>query len=90
MGASSFYLDPTHLKPLHPQFLGFLVAQRGFVDVDVRYLNRAEAPQLTVDDLAPNGPVARSQELVDHLNWALAGPLDYGIVARKAPTPSGG
>ena len=22
VGASSFYLDPTHLKPLHPQFLG--------------------------------------------------------------------
>ena len=57
---------------------------------DLTALEGYHSPQLTVDDLAPNGPLARSQELVDHLNWALAGPLDYGIVARKAPTPSGG
>ena len=84
VGAASFYLDPTHLKPLHPQFLQFLVTQRGFAEVEVRYLNAEDGPTLTVDDLAPNGELARSQELVDRINWALAGPLDYGIVATKA------
>lgn len=85
VGAASFYLDPTHLKPLHPQFLQFLVGQRGFASVEVRYLNPEDGPKLTVDDLAPNGELARSQELVDRINWALSGPLDYGIVATKAP-----
>lgn len=85
VGAASFYLDPTHLKPLHPQFLQFLVTQRGFASAEVRYLNTEDVPTLTVDDLAPNGELARSQELVDRINWALAGPLDYGIVAVKAP-----
>ena len=84
VGAASFYLDPTHLKPLHPQFLQFLVSQRGFASVEVRYLNAEDGPVLTVDDLAPNGELARSQELVDRINWALSGPLDYGIVATKA------
>ena len=86
VGAASFYLDPTHLKPLHPQFLQFLVTQRGFAEAEVRYLNPEDVPTLTVDDLAPNGELARSQQLVDRINWALSGPLDYGIVARKAPS----
>ncbi|WP_426573388.1 methyltransferase domain-containing protein [Aquihabitans sp. McL0605] len=85
VGAASFYLDPTHLKPLHPQFLEFLVAQRGFAEAEVRYLNIEDLPALTVDDLAPNGELARSQALVDRVNWALSGPLDYCVVARKAP-----
>lgn len=85
VGAASFYLDPTHLKPLHPQFLQFLVTQRGFASAEVRYLNAEDGPTLTVDDLAPNGELARSQEIVDRINWALSGPLDYGIVAVKAP-----
>jgi SAM-dependent methyltransferase len=84
VGAASFYLDPTHLKPLHPQFLQFLVIQRGFASAEVRYLNAEDGPTLTVDDLAPNGELERSQELVDRINWSLAGPLDYGVVARKA------
>ena len=85
VGAASFYLDPTHLKPLHPQFLQFLVTQRGFTSAEVRYVNAEDVPSLTVDDLAPNGELARSQELVDRINWALSGPLDYSVVATKAP-----
>ena len=84
VGAASFYLDPTHLKPLHPQFLQFLAGQRGFAEVEVRYLNTEDGPRLSIDDLAPNGELARSQQLVDRINWALSGPLDYAIVARKA------
>ena len=53
---------------------------------EIRYLNTEDVPTLTVDDLAPNGELVRSQALVDRINWALSGPLDYGIVAVKAPT----
>lgn len=84
VGASSFYLDPTHLKPLHPQFLEFLVAQRGFASVEARYLNPEDGPQLDVDDLSTVGDRARARALVDRINWALGGPMDFGLVARKA------
>jgi SAM-dependent methyltransferase len=84
VGAASFYLDPTHLKPLHPQFLEFLVRSRGFAEVEGRYLNPAGIPGLALADLDPAADPARNQQLVDHLNWALTGPLDFGIVARKA------
>ena len=35
VGASSFWLDPTHERPLHPLFLEFLLQEVGFTHVDV-------------------------------------------------------
>ncbi|HEY4377682.1 MAG TPA: methyltransferase domain-containing protein [Acidimicrobiales bacterium] len=82
VGAASFYLDPTHLKPLHPQFLEFLVLSRGFADAEVRYLHEEDKVRLEAGDLA--GDPGRAQVLADHVNWALFGPLDVAILARKA------
>jgi SAM-dependent methyltransferase/uncharacterized protein YoxC len=85
VGASSFYLDPTHLKPLHPQFLQFLAVQRGFADAEVRFLHPEAGPRLRPEDLADHAAdPARAQRLVDQINWALSGPLDYAVVAHKA------
>ena len=33
-----FWLDPTHQRPLFPEFMEFVVHQFGFVDIEVRYL----------------------------------------------------
>ncbi|CAN5527886.1 hypothetical protein BH20ACT2_BH20ACT2_25690 [soil metagenome] len=78
VGAASFYLDPTHLKPLHPQFLEFLCLQRGFADVEVRYLHGEGQPGL-------GGGTAGGgvDPATDRVNWALFGPLDYAVLARK-------
>jgi O-antigen chain-terminating methyltransferase len=82
VGASSFYLDPTHLKPLHPQFCEFLVLSRGFAEAEVRFLHPEDMPTLTAADLSVDDP-DRAQALVDRINWAMFGPLDYAIIARK-------
>ncbi|MEX2292748.1 MAG: glycosyltransferase [Acidimicrobiales bacterium] len=42
VGAGSFWLDPTHMRPVHPTTLGFLLEHRGFVDVEVMGLHPAE------------------------------------------------
>jgi len=90
VGASSFYLDPTHIKPVHPQFLQFLLESRGFAEVEVRYLHTEDVPRLTAEDLAGHAEdPARAQSLVDRINWALAGPLDYAVLARKAAPAAG-
>ncbi|MCU1453443.1 MAG: methyltransferase type 11 [Acidimicrobiales bacterium] len=82
VGAASFYLDPTHLKPLHPQFLEFLLLARGFAQAEVRFLHAEEGkPRLQADDL---GGSERAQGVADHINWALFGPLDVAVLARKA------
>ncbi len=83
VGAASFYLDPTHLKPLHPQFSEFLVLSRGFAEAEVRFLHPEDAPRLAPADLAGDDP-ERAQAVVNRLNWAMFGPLDYAIIARKA------
>lgn len=85
VGAAGFYLDPTHRRPLHPEFLRFLVESRGFVDVEVHFVHpvvedhvlRGAGPEEGYDDL-------RLRRLVDAVEWALFGPQDYLLVARRA------
>jgi O-antigen chain-terminating methyltransferase len=87
VGAASFYLDPTHLRPIHPQFLEFLVSTRGFGAVEVRYVHPSGKSGLPVELVEGDG--ARARESLDHLNWSLFGPLDYAVIARKAGPPPG-
>ena len=84
VGAAAFYLDPTHLKPLHPEFLEFLVQERGFVDVERRYLNPSLEPAFAVPQLESEDQTAAMERLVGHLNWAFFGPQDTGVIGRKA------
>jgi SAM-dependent methyltransferase len=84
VGAAAFYLDPTHRRPLHPQFLEFLVRARGFVDVDVHYLNPASDSQIVVPPMDNDIQAEAMRRVVGQLNWALFGPQDYAVVGRKA------
>lgn len=79
VGSSSFWLDPTHRQPIPPQLLSFMVANRGFSDVDVRFLNPPDEPPFQLGD----GKSAANERLAETLNWAFLGPLDYAVVARK-------
>jgi O-antigen chain-terminating methyltransferase len=40
VGASTFWLDPTHQRPLHPEFVKFVAAHTGFKSVEGRFMNR--------------------------------------------------
>lgn len=81
VGSANFYLDPTHLKPLHPLFLEFLVRSRGFDPVEVRELHGPGIEPLRPSDLA--GDPERTGPFLDALNAAITTPLDYAVVARK-------
>jgi O-antigen chain-terminating methyltransferase len=84
VGSSSFYLDPTHRNPVHPLFLQFLLEARGFVDVELRYLHPSREAGFSL----PDDDEPQRRRLVDHLNWAFFGPLDYAVIGRKAkPAP---
>lgn len=79
VGSSSFWLDPTHRQPIPPQLLEFMVANRGFASLDVRYLNPPDEPPFRLAD----ADAAAAGRLIETLNWALLGPLDYAVVASK-------
>ncbi|MBS9721303.1 class I SAM-dependent methyltransferase [Tianweitania sp. BSSL-BM11] len=72
VGACTFHYDPTHNKPLPPDFLRFIAETRGFSDV--RIIRRDEDCQL---DQPESGfaPV--------ELNDWFRQPADYAVYARK-------
>jgi O-antigen chain-terminating methyltransferase len=87
VGASAFYRDPTHVRPVHPDWLSFLVGHLGFVGVETRFLHPATeyddvAPRSRLDDTAP------TDGLIADLRWALYGPQDFAVLARKPRSPT--
>lgn len=67
----SFYLDPTHLKPVPSEMLRFFVEAVGFSDCRVLELQSDQAP------------AGQGAELPQPLKDVLYGPRDYGLVARR-------
>ena len=80
VGASSFYTDPTHKKPLNPHFVAFLVEARGLADVEIRY-QRAGAGITIPDESSPWA--AEVRPIVEALNRWLFGPMDYAVLGRR-------
>jgi len=73
----TFYLDPTHVRPVPAEALRFLVEAAGFVDV-------------VLERRAPLPEAERLEERSDNdrkLNALLFGPQDYALVARVPAAP---
>jgi len=75
VGAMTFWNDPSHVHPLPPHMLEFLVKWRGFVDAKVHFPERAATQSLEIAGVDSGA--------LDDINWAMFGPLDYAIVARR-------
>ncbi|WP_151636857.1 class I SAM-dependent methyltransferase [Noviherbaspirillum aerium] len=69
----SFWLDPTHIKPLPPPLLDYFARYFGFIDVRIVRTHPWPAEQQFPEDT----PAAR------HLNKLLFCEQDYALVARK-------
>jgi O-antigen chain-terminating methyltransferase len=78
VAANTFYLDPTHRRPIPPALLQFVAESCGFTDIEVQRLHPRSK-----EDLLAAGTAAGP----DGLNTLLFGPQDYAIVARK-PRPA--
>jgi O-antigen chain-terminating methyltransferase len=74
VGSCSFYLDPTHLHPLPPDFLRFLVEARGLCRVEILRLHAYPESYR----IQPPSPVA------DFLNHHFYGPRDYAVLGKRA------
>ncbi len=84
--ASFFYMDPTHIKPLHPAALQWALEVSGFADVQVERV--MPVPEGT--RLEPVSEELRTEEgwstlaaNVDRLNEVLFGPQNFAAVATK-------
>ena len=83
VGAAGFYLDPTHVKPLHPTLLHFLYTESGLTRVSTHFLNQGDQePSLEVPMALREDPAGL--RLVDFLNQNLLSPLDYVVIGYKS------
>ena len=72
VGACHFYVDPTHCNPVFPETAEFMLASRGFEEIQIEYLN----PVADVRFDASTRDLATLRDL-------LYGPQDFGIIAYK-------
>jgi O-antigen chain-terminating methyltransferase len=91
----SYIRDPTHVRPLHPDTLEYLLLTSGFSGVDVRFRSPV-APEAKLQTVpgSPGGNAHRGDVLdgliaafnanVQRLNERLFTYLDYAVIARKA------
>jgi O-antigen chain-terminating methyltransferase len=79
LALTEFYRDPTHVKPIHPLTLKFLLESVGFTSVEIRYAN---VPlQNRLEPVEGQGEhVAVMNRNLTRLNDLLWGPFDYAVV----------
>ena len=75
VGASTFWIDPTHQRPLFPAVLAFLASSVGFTGVTGKYSSPlAPTPDLT------GLPDSATKTILD-LHHAINGPGDFALIA---------
>ena len=72
VGACNFYSDPTHLKPLFPETIQFIMSNRGFQDTRVEYLNPS-----------PGSPFKDGSEISRALDSWFYSPRDFTVIGHK-------
>ncbi len=81
--AHAFWVDPTHTRPVHPNFLRFLFEEAGFSKVE-----RVDRSPVDADESLEMLPgdddlTKRLNANFDRINALLFGPQDYAIVATR-------
>jgi O-antigen chain-terminating methyltransferase len=88
--SGAFYLDLTHIKPIHPEAARFVLEAAGFGDVEVRFVN-PYPPDMKLQPLEPLWYMRRYEEALlealndnfARLNDLLWGAQDYAVIGRK-------
>lgn len=87
VGAASFYLDPTHVRQLHPEFVRFLTEQNGFCRVEVAYPEQNNVEEwwnsLTQEETTDIQKSVCFQAVLNELRRTIWSAADYAIVAKK-------
>jgi O-antigen chain-terminating methyltransferase len=85
-----FYVDLTHVKPIHPEAARFVLEAAGFRHVEVRYVN-PYPPDMKLQPVEPLWYMRRYEEALlavlndnfARLNDLLWGAQDYAVIGRK-------
>jgi SAM-dependent methyltransferase len=85
--ARSFYMDFSHIRPIHPEAMKFLFESVGFQNVQARFSSPVE-PSMRIpplSDVAANVKTAEEfNRGIERLNDLLYGFQEYSVIGRKS------
>jgi len=80
--ANIYFMDVNHQKPLHPEYMRYLLESSGFSDVDIIYRDDIKTEKL--ENISPENPNARIFNTnVDKLNQLLYSAPEYAVIGYK-------
>lgn len=87
VGACAFHIDPTHINPVHPDYLQFMAEYEGFTKAEIAYWNQEKVENWLTSVVAQEENGAISSAVVRTMfetmkNLIYASP-DYALVAEK-------
>jgi len=78
--AGSFYMDPSHVRPVHPETLRFVFESAGFADVGIHYSTPVD-PSVHIPEV--EALPAEFNQAIGRVNDLLFGCQDYAVIGRK-------
>lgn len=80
---NSFYLDPSHIKPVHPKTLEYFLHKAGFEKVDIVYTEQSKVPYRLPLLNVENANLNDFNDGINFLSDIIFGSQDYAIIAEK-------
>jgi O-antigen chain-terminating methyltransferase len=81
---NGFYVDPTHVKPVHPKTLEYFLRQAGFKHTETLFTENSKPDyRLPLLDGEHIGNLSEFNDGVNALSDILFGSQDYAVIARK-------
>ncbi|MBP0957367.1 MAG: methyltransferase domain-containing protein [Oscillospiraceae bacterium] len=76
---NAFYIDPSHVKPVHPETLKYLLKNAGFSSIETVFTESSK-PDITIPPLKNEEEFNTAMATVQNM---LFGSQDYAVIARK-------
>lgn len=81
---NAFYIDPSHMKPVHPLTMQYYLEKAGFTDIEIIYTESSRPPYIIPElKCGSAGETAEFNEAMKRVSEMLFGSQDYAIVAVK-------
>lgn len=80
---NAFYIDPSHIKPVHPLTMKYFLNKSGFSDVSIIYTNNSELPEIPRIQGKDIENLNAFNDVMGRVSKMMFGSQDYAIIARK-------
>jgi len=82
---ANFYIDPTHIRPVHPETLRFLLGSVGFREIETRF-SSPFPDEMKLQRYIKEGEkefIETFNKNVDMINNVLYGSQDFAVIGKK-------